>query len=298
MIRQLKTFVAVAQEGTFAGAGQKIGLTQAAVSAQIQRLEEHLGYSLFDRTGRSAQLNRQGQEALMQAQELVRLYEEMGDRRRRAEQPGGSVAIGAIASVQTTVLTGVLADFHRRHGNYRSHIVPGVSFGLLNLVDAGDLDMAILIRPAFALQADLRWTTLSHEPFRLLVPQACSEPDWRQALETLPFIRYDRSSFGGRLVERFLRDARLTVRECIEIDEIDAMIELVARGVGAALVPQTHSRTNWPAGVRAIDLGPRTFYRDIGLLQRASRLQPAPVHDFVRMVEQAFGRQAPPAAPD
>ena len=42
MIRQLKTFVAVAQEGTFAGAGQKIGLTQAAVSAQIQRLEEHL----------------------------------------------------------------------------------------------------------------------------------------------------------------------------------------------------------------------------------------------------------------
>ena len=54
MIRELKTFIAVAREGTFAAAGQKIGLTQAAVSAQMQRLEAELGFVLFDRTGRSA----------------------------------------------------------------------------------------------------------------------------------------------------------------------------------------------------------------------------------------------------
>ena len=57
MIRELKTLVAVAREGTFAAAGQKIGLTQAAVSAQMQRLEGELGFELFDRSGRSARLN-------------------------------------------------------------------------------------------------------------------------------------------------------------------------------------------------------------------------------------------------
>jgi DNA-binding transcriptional LysR family regulator len=42
---------------------------------------------------------------------------------------------------------------------------------LLNLVDAGEIDMAAIIRPPFSLQSDLRWTTLAHEAFRLLVPR-------------------------------------------------------------------------------------------------------------------------------
>ena len=47
MLRELQTFIAVARHGTFAGAGAHIGLTQSAVSAQMQRLEAHLGVSLF-----------------------------------------------------------------------------------------------------------------------------------------------------------------------------------------------------------------------------------------------------------
>ena len=54
MIRELKTLIAVAQHGTFAAAGQHIGLTQAAVSAQMKRLEAALGVALFERSGRAA----------------------------------------------------------------------------------------------------------------------------------------------------------------------------------------------------------------------------------------------------
>jgi len=49
MIKELKTLIAVAREGTFAAAGNRIGLTQAAVSAQMQRLEAELGFQIFDR---------------------------------------------------------------------------------------------------------------------------------------------------------------------------------------------------------------------------------------------------------
>ena len=78
MIRELKTFIAVAREGTFAAAGQRIGLTQAAVSAQMQRLEAELGFDLFDRTGRAAHLNKRGQQLLLQAQELLHMYSTLG----------------------------------------------------------------------------------------------------------------------------------------------------------------------------------------------------------------------------
>ena len=51
MLRELKTFLAVARHGSFAAAGLHIGLTQSAVSAQILNLEQALGIRLFDRTG-------------------------------------------------------------------------------------------------------------------------------------------------------------------------------------------------------------------------------------------------------
>jgi len=65
VLRELKTFLAVVRWGTFAAAGSRIGLTQSAVSAQMQRLEEALGAPLFTRTGRSATLNEAGEEADM-----------------------------------------------------------------------------------------------------------------------------------------------------------------------------------------------------------------------------------------
>ncbi|PZP77416.1 MAG: LysR family transcriptional regulator, partial [Ectopseudomonas oleovorans] len=64
MLRELKTFVTVARLGTFAAAGQQVGLTQSAVSAQMRVLEQHLGVRLFDRSGRAAVLNAAGRHAL------------------------------------------------------------------------------------------------------------------------------------------------------------------------------------------------------------------------------------------
>jgi DNA-binding transcriptional LysR family regulator len=74
MMRELKTFLAVVRHGTFASAGAHIGLTQSAVSAQIQRLEDDLGFPLFDRTGRSATLNAAGRHAVEVAEELLAAY--------------------------------------------------------------------------------------------------------------------------------------------------------------------------------------------------------------------------------
>jgi DNA-binding transcriptional LysR family regulator len=191
MIRELKTLVAIAREGTFAAAGDSIGLTQAAVSAQMQRLETELGFPLFERSGRAAQLNPAGQQVLAQAHEVIRLYDNLGS--TPAELPAEVlVSIGAIASLQRTEL-----------------------------------------------------------------------------LSTQSFIRYDRASFGGRQVDRFLRKLRVPLREVCEVDELDAIVALVANGVGVALVPQTTTHKRWPAAVRALDLGAQTFYRDVGLVHRA-----------------------------
>lgn len=285
MIKELKTLVAVAREGTFAAAGNKIGLTQAAVSAQIQRLEAELGFEIFDRKGRSAHLNRMGHQILLQAQELLRLYDSLGS--TTVGLPASVlVSIGAIASVQRSFLPDALAKFHQQCPQCRTRVIPGLSMELVNMVDAGEIDMAAIIRPPFSLQSDLRWTTLVLEPYRLIVPRDVPGEDWSDLLSNQPFIRYDRSSFGGRQVDRFLRHMHFTLREVCELDELEAIIKLVENGVGVALVPQTATHEKWPAGVRVLDLGQHTFHRDIGLVHRARQSFTEPVRILAQLITE------------
>jgi DNA-binding transcriptional LysR family regulator len=285
MIKELKTLIAVAREGTFAAAGNKIGLTQAAVSAQIQRLEAELGFEIFDRKGRSAHLNRMGHQILLQAQELLRLYDNLGS--TTVGLPASVlVNIGAIASVQRSFLPDALARFHQQCPQCRTRVIPGLSMELVNLVDAGEIDMAAIIRPPFSLQSDLRWTTLALEPYRLIVPRDVPGEDWSELLSSQPFIRYDRSSFGGRQVDRFLRQMHFTLREVCELDELEAIVKLVENGVGVALVPQTANQQEWPAGVRALDLGQLTFHRDIGLVHRSRQSFTEPVRILAQLISE------------
>ncbi|KPG96602.1 LysR substrate-binding domain-containing protein [Pseudomonas sp. RIT-PI-r] len=285
MIKELKTLIAVAREGTFAAAGNKIGLTQAAVSAQIQRLEAELGFEIFDRKGRSAHLNKMGHQILLQAQELLRLYENLGST-TMGQPPSVLVNIGAIASVQRSYLPDALAKFHQHCPQCRTRVVPGLSMEMVNLVDAGEIDMAVIIRPPFSLQSDLRWTTLTLEPYRLIVPRDVPGEDWSELLSSQPFIRYDRSSFGGRQVDRFLRQTHFTLHEVCELDELEAIVKLVENAVGVALVPQTTPEPQWPAGVRALDLGAHTFHRDIGLVHRSRRSMTEPVRKMADLISE------------
>lgn len=265
MIKEFKTFIAVARDGTFTGAGAQLGLTQSAVSAQIRRLEDYLGVALFDRGARAAVLNAHGREMLPQAEELVAMAERMASA-GGAGHVSGSLRIGAIASVQQDLLVRALGLFRAQYPDVRVRIVPGVSLSLLGQVDAGEVDLAVLIRPPFALPPELGWQPLLSEPVALAVPAAMPEAPWRELLATQPFIRYDRASFGGRVVDLFLKKQRIRVHEAVELDEIEAIANMVRHGLGVALLPRL--RRLDMTGLRLLPLGEAAFQREIGLIGR------------------------------
>ena len=267
MITELKTLIAVVRHGGFSAAGEQIGLTQSAVSSQIQRLEESLGLALFDRTRRSAVLNEAGARVLARAEEIVALYSKLGDA-DGDEELAGTLRIGAIASVQSSVLPRALAALRKDNPRLLVHIIPGVSMTLMDQLDSAEIDAAVMIRPPFGILPEMSWQPLMQEPFKLLVPQETKGRDWRKLLESQPFLRYERTSFGGRLVTRFLRDNQFMVQDVIELDEIAGLMKFVAEGLGVALVPMVEAYLPLPPGVRAISLGEKTFYREIGILRK------------------------------
>jgi len=85
-------------------------------------------------------------------------------------------------------------------------------------------------------------------------------------LATQPFIRYDRASFGGRVVDIFLKKHRLNVHEAVELDEIEAIANLVRHGLGVALLPRLRGLDM--TGLRLAPLGDQAFHRDIGIIGR------------------------------
>lgn len=287
MIPELQTFIAVCRYGTFASAGERIGLTQSAVSSQIRRIEEHLGFSLFDRTGRSATLNSAGRTVLERSEVICALFAKLGEP-AEGDATQGLLRIGSIASAQPTLVTRALEILRRTYPLVRIHISPGVSLRLMDDLDAGNIDAAVMIRPPFGMPPDMTWQTLVSEPFVLVVPNDESlREDWRALIEEQPFLRYDRASFGGRMVEGFLRRQGIFPKEAIELDEISGLIHLASKGLGAALVPMVEAHLPLPDGVRAVSLGEHTFHREIGLLQRDSHSSPPVVAHFARCLAEA-----------
>ncbi|PKM27963.1 MAG: LysR family transcriptional regulator [Gammaproteobacteria bacterium HGW-Gammaproteobacteria-12] len=257
MLRELKTFITVARLGTFAAAGQQVGLTQSAVSAQMRVLEQHLGVRLFERSGRAAVLNAAGRHALPLAEQMLALYAQMA-LPQAADQWQGELRVGAIATLQTGLLAEALPRFRQLAPLVELKLVPGVSLQLFSQLDAGELDLALLIKPPFTLPKELLEVPLAREPFVLIAPLDVDGADPLRLLAEQPFVRYDRASFGGRQVTRFLREQRLNVREALELDELEAIVRLVENGMGVALVPRAGLWLQRPTRLRVIELGALT----------------------------------------
>jgi len=286
MINELRTFIAVCRHGTFAAAGDRIGLTQSAVSSQVKRLEEALGFELFERTGRSATLNAAGQTTLARAEEICALYAKLGELPHDAAS-GGLLRIGAIASAQSTLVARALARLRKAQPLLRVHVSPGVSMRLMDELDAGTIDAAVIIRPPFGILPELAWQPLVQEPYVLIAPKKLPGKDWRALLQQQPFLRYDRASFGGRMVERFLRREGIAVNDSIELDEIAGLIHMTSKGLGVALVPLVEAHLPLPANVRMHSLGELTFHREVGLLQRKPRASPPAAAQFAQCLREA-----------
>nr|WP_312509129.1 LysR family transcriptional regulator [Pseudomonas luteola] len=287
MLRELKTFIAVARHGTFSAAGQQVGLTQSAVSAQMRQLERDLGVRLFDRTGRAALLNASGQQALPLAEQILSLYEQMAAPTDVAHWQG-ELKIGAIATVQTGVLPEALMRFRQDAPQVDLKLIPGVSLQLLGRVDAGEIDLALLIKPPFALPKELDEIPLAQEPFVLITPATLPGDDPLALLATQSFVRYDRGSFGGRQVSRFLQEHRITVREALELDELEAIVRMVECGLGVALIPQAGLQLA-QARVRTLSLGPLTFHRELVAICRRGLRKQAALSFFLECVKAAKG---------
>jgi len=291
VIRYFRTFLVAAETGSFSAAGARLALTQSAVSTQMRRLEEDLGCSLFERSGKSVALSEAGRRLLPDAARFVALYEAMKD--RAGAQPDiAPLDLGAVSTAQSSLLPLAMQRFREAFPDTHVNVVPGMSTQLLTQVDARELDIAVLVKPRLGLPGELKWVPLIHERFVGIAPLG-SPADLRTLLATQPFIRYNRHSTGGQLVDRYLKRHRLWVKEGMELDEPAVILQMVDQGLGCAIVPADLIPLGRAANVMEVALPGGPFFRDIGVLVRQTALRRPPAAALIdALVEAARAWQA------
>lgn len=235
-IRFLQSLVAVVEAGSIAGAARREKLTAAAVSQRIQALERELGCALLVRSAHAARPTPACLALLPRARRLIGEAALLRDDVAGGEL-SGELRVGAISTMLTGLLPEALDALGRTAPQLRLQLVPGSSLQLYEMLSHGGLDAAILVEPPFALPKGLEAHLLRVEPLVLLAREEVAPADVAAAILEVPFIRYDAGSWGGRLAADYLATHGLFPDVRCDLDALETIQLLVARGMGRALVP-------------------------------------------------------------
>ncbi|MFF5703882.1 LysR family transcriptional regulator [Streptomyces sp. NPDC012794] len=264
-LAQLRYFVAVADEGGFTRAAERLHVSQPGVSAQVKQLERELGQRLLDRSGRRVAPTEAGVAVLAYARAALAAVE--GIRRTADEFSGllrGRVALGLIpgaasAAVDAFDVVGLLGDFHEAHPQVEISLTEDTSERMLGALRRGELDLAV-VGLAGEPPPGITARVVLDEPLVAVVragdPLVRSAVDGRVALAELrgrALIALPPGTGLRGVLERACAEAGFIARVDFEAAAPAVLARLAARGLGVAVVPRGAESAAGP-GVRALRL--------------------------------------------
>lgn len=238
--RFLATFLAVAEEGTFAAAAEVAGVTQPAVSYRMAQLEEQIGTALFERAGRGLVLTPEGRELRDFCGRYLGELEELTARLAGRPRPGRDpVRISAVWGFGRHVLFPVLcSDVFR---DLPLELLYATADEVFERVEHGDVDLGVVDRTR--VSSSLHGRELCREELVMIAPSGESRPtparvDALADVESLPFITWMECGHTfGAWFEHHVGGQPSRVRSVQHVQAVEEVVALVGLGRGLSVVP-------------------------------------------------------------
>jgi DNA-binding transcriptional LysR family regulator len=291
-LRQLRYFVAVAEERHFGRAAKRLRLSQPPLSAQIKGLEEELGVKLFQRSTRQVALTDAGRTFLEGAEGILEAVEEAKEAAKGADEGvRGRLEIGFISSATLGLLPPAIRLFRERFGGVEIELRELTSAQQIDALYAGEIRVGLVRLPLRA--PGLRFEPLQEESFLVALPSG--HP--LEALESVPleamvdqplifFTRQLMPSLHAQIVELFQRVGAFpnVVQHAVHLQTI---VGLVASDVGLAILPEPAERLSREGVVyRSLDAPDVTSWVGLARVEEDGSLL---VENFVRTVREVAG---------
>lgn len=229
--------MAIRSSGSFLGASHTLNLSHSAVSVQMKRLEERLGRDLFRKGKRPAQLTSFGNKFCSLANPVVADYNWLM-RSSGEDSTEGLVRIGFVSTTLQTLLPIVLETLRATYPGLEVKAVSGLSDELAATVESEDLDFAFVSVPT-ETTGNIQLIEYARESLHIVAPKGMPVPDNPlDLIANRPFIGFADDSWLGAQIQSALRELGVRVKQIVELDSIDAIENLVSKGVGVSVVPQ------------------------------------------------------------
>ena len=273
-VRHLETLVAVADQGSFRRAAASLGMSQPALSAQVQGAEDLLGVQVFERDRRAVLVTPAGEDIIGRAREALASIDAVGDAARRRSAPlVGPLRLGVIPTIAPDWLPALLPAVRTKYPRLELILREDQTHRLLSQLDRGQIDAALLALP---VPGDFTTAEIARESFLLAAPKGSPLVKKKRVSDR------DLDDATVLLLEdgHCLRDQALAVCDrggAVESMEVRAtslptLVQMVAGGLGVTLLPESAAAALvQPRG--AIDLAPFVAPqpgRTIGLAWRTS----------------------------
>jgi DNA-binding transcriptional LysR family regulator len=288
LLGQVEAFLEVARLGNVSRAAEALYVTQPTLTARLKNLEAELGEQLFLRTGRGLRLTEAGRAFLPHAERAVRALRE-GTAAIAGLQRGeaGQLVVGAAPAVSTYVLPGLLRRFLAIAPGVRLAVRTGHSEEVLAMVLADEVQVG-LVRALG--HREVESIPVYEDHLVLVVPPGHRFAGGGIGLEDLsaePLILFDRTSSYHDLTHALFREAGVLPSSVLELDNIEAAKQMVAHGLGVALLPHIAVTAEVAAGSLAeVEVvGARPVRRQIVAIRRLDGSADSPlVRRFLTML--------------
>lgn len=238
-LRQLRYFIAVAEELNFSRAAKRLHITQPPLSMQIQNLENELEVVLFNRTNRSVELTEAGIRFYQDIVKIIDSLESSIENVKRIHRGKlGSLRVGFVGSATYDILPAVLRDFRQQYPDVQVHLSELSTPAQLEALRQNEIDVGVLRPP---VPGDTLHTEIvSIDPCVLAVPKQHPLLELKEVtlaeLKPYPFVLLSPKTWPGLYTEILGLCHPIIQQEALEFQTV---IGLVAAGIGIAIVPRS-----------------------------------------------------------
>lgn len=240
-IRQLSYLLEIAKHQNITKAAETLHMTQPTLSKIVKAMEEELGVTLFDRSGKTVKLTDAGEAAVVQIQSVLQAFEglhtALGD---VVQLKKGMIRIGLPPVIGSVFFPRILAGFRAKHPHIEFDLVEEGANKVESLLLEGSLDMGVVVSPVDPDRFDAlpflsqQLTLVIHESHPL-----AARPSVRlEELRDEPFVLFPRGFAVRRHVMRACRDLGFEPAIVYESSQWDLLAEMVAARVGVSIIPQ------------------------------------------------------------
>ena len=289
---ELKLFHLVAEHRNFTRAGQAAGLTQSAITRQIQGMEAKLGLKLFERSTRHVRLTPEG--AALHARSGAILSEVdnalLALRGKSALLPQ-ALRVGVSRTIGLAYLPGFFRAFQRKLPKVQLQVSHERGDFILAAVESGELDAGIISPPPRLPQTleaahrfDDEFVLIVPPRFVVRVPQPLPAKRLSEIFQNQRWLLITRQSTTGKRLHGWLQQSGLSLEPALEADNFDFIVNLVSLGLGISLVP--HRVLALHPGTRPVvrlRTEPR-FKRELAVVVRRERLHSSILSGFLENV--------------